>query len=423
MAPECHLLTLPDDIKYLILTSLPDLRSLKDLCKAAPIYAGIHTDFEFSIDRILYLRDALKYSRESIWIAAHRGLLYRYYTTEKEVQGTVDEYVDYVPGVEGPGCYSTELRLLEDKIISNHRYLRAVYEELSQRQLKKRQDAAFEYPFGYITAGDAKRDQEYYLEASPGEEKKIMSSLYRSWVITLLTSLHKSTLQMDCYIGFIFGRWSFWEFMCVRAVQNMLWCEINQVIEDVIFDITNEFDLVGEAEIVSFARNFTNSTASVVLLHDFPAGMLSWFEQSKAESSNVSEQRRFLVKRMRELRDIPQCRELDIPIPNLGLFDFHRQFLMKNLPEDAYIRAWDFGKRRVVKPGRKVTVEKVGEKSYWIRGTDLTAPGDSAMDLHACIWDGWRLKCWGFGVPVNPSVRVTQDFEDPLIPFDMGLPD
>ncbi|KAF3932927.1 hypothetical protein ABW20_dc0101024 [Dactylellina cionopaga] len=407
MAPIGHLGGLPDDIKYLILTSLPDVRSLNSLCKASPDYASLRDSFRSSIERKVYLADALKYSRESVWVACHRDVLYRWYTLENELQQAVDQYLGYmVPTVAENGevgrggCYEVDIEVVQDKIISNHRYILSLYEEMVKRDLERREAVSTFLSLEGRTVEEARREDTYFMKATATEEKRIVAGLYRSWVIVLMTCQHKVTVDRRWYLGLVFSSWSFWEFMCIRAVQRMLWSEIYRVVEDTIFDDAERLAIEEEGEVLDYANTYTDVTGGLILLHDFPAQIHNWFEGNKATSGNP-EQQKEAISHIRELLDVKKkCMSLDIPFPNTNVFDHYQEFLTRErTTPDDYIRCCGFRKRRLCRVGRTADAKKIEGKTYWIKGRDLLWPEESALDLNACVWDNWRLKTWGHTLP------------------------
>ncbi|EPS39848.1 hypothetical protein H072_6372 [Dactylellina haptotyla CBS 200.50] len=400
-----HLETVPDDIKFLILLALPDIRSLNALCAASSAYSRVREDFKFSIENEIYFTDALKYSRESVWVAAHRGTLYRYYATEDEVQSAIDEYTMYPrpilleSGRIGlDGCYGAKYKLLREKIVANHRYIMDLYDELADRDIEKHLGVGIYLPLEDISAEEREREETYRFYCTPGEEKRIVTALYRSWILSLMTCQHKSTIHKEWYLSVVFASWSFWDFMCVRAVQRILWGEINNLIDYAIFNNADMLAIEGEQELLDYARRFTDTTTSLVLLHDFPANMAVWFLGNEDAPATLDE-RKEVTKRTRDLLDVQTCAQLDIPVPSHCFFRLHYEYLMRSVDEHAYIRCSDFKKRRICKPGQTVDWDVVEGKKVWIRGSDMTEPENSGIDLNACVWDGWRLKSWGFTYP------------------------
>ncbi|KAK6504718.1 hypothetical protein TWF481_006657 [Arthrobotrys musiformis] len=221
--------SLPVDVKFIILTSLSTVRSLKSLCRACPSYQTVFTTYQSLIESPVYLDEALgKYARESTWLARYAPQSHNLKNTSAVPLKPAYEYVAYpdpVPALEGPQTITRNNWLY---IIPETAEFLAFVRQLSSSRATKEDTTEFEPYNGYphlqtdekqaavsyhkVICGVFQRfvkqelefltpdplekqrirnEPDVYFLATPDEEERIIRGLYRSFVGLQMSQIYQ----------------------------------------------------------------------------------------------------------------------------------------------------------------------------------------------------------------------------------------
>ncbi|KAF3932692.1 hypothetical protein ABW19_dt0203151 [Dactylella cylindrospora] len=188
--------------------------------------------------------------------------------------------------------------------------------------------------------------------------------------------------------------WGFWELVTAMTVKDFL---STAVAEAVMPALKMELQGRPQAPTIDIALDHLLSS---IFLHEFPSRISSWIDKVYQPDELREATSKLLGLPWVSTESYPP----DIPrhhprTPHLFLETLQAGIGMK----DAWPEARKLKPRRLCRPGKRVMVipELSGPHS-WIDKRDFVAPFDK-IDIHACVWDDWRLEEWGYEFPESPE--------------------
>ncbi|KAK6522793.1 hypothetical protein TWF281_002227 [Arthrobotrys megalospora] len=424
MTPQI-LESLPVDIKFLILSSLNDVRSLYSLCEASPGFASVYDSHQSFIERRVYAHDALAhYRREALWLAVYREKLYKYQPSSLEILQSLAEYKSYpeyptqetlvyemklVPpndllrrdnivlgrnGFQPKRKSYAELLIREkelDLVAKNHKFIFQIYQRFVNIELLKKHTASLSY-LRPIPSNKLSRN---FDAATEEEERRIVAALYR---LLLLVNLFP---HINNSVGELRQGWGFWENIHIRAVRDFLVDDIGSFVKS----ITGKDGM----EWIDPSTKY-GDTFCLLLLHEFPNCLSSGVDGLWSAAQIKKQIPRMYVSPQRNNveNQVQVAKMLNIP-PWQWYPEHDSTYSLYFL--DVSHWGWNCGYRKETpKPNRRLrrptgdyyVRKRIGERWKFVVFSDDGHPKDPmvagpfAIDLTASVWDDRRLQRWGY---------------------------
>ncbi|KAF3290927.1 hypothetical protein TWF970_000185 [Orbilia oligospora] len=380
--------SLPVDIKFIILTSLPTVRSLKSLCRASSNYETVFVKHQSLVESSVYLTEALtRYSREALWLTQYYQQLHTHedklalplkaileYITYPESRSLLEnfkssEYAGWPVYSSTPSqftdfakvlshdfntpkvCDNIKIRKEDEKaIIKYHRTIVGIFQRFVKYELTR----IAPDPPGSLEKYKIRNESDGYFLASETEEERIIEGIYRFFVGLEISQ----NVPYEAVMSSISGLWGSWSVMAVRAIREFLLARIekagghNEEMEIWDDDLGYYGDGVPEDRL---------SIPNLVLNFDFPDNIISWID-GKYDKNHLSRVQRIL-KTTGQSPLGPDSWDT--------IFAFFTQFdPWYNENPDRYTR-----------DGKKM----------WLK-----SPKTGEINGTACLWDHWRLKMYGY---------------------------
>ncbi|EGX48075.1 hypothetical protein AOL_s00081g179 [Orbilia oligospora ATCC 24927] len=376
--------SLPVDIKFIILTSLPTVRSLKSLCRASSNYETVFVKHQSLVESSVYLTEALtRYSREALWLTQYYQQLHTHedklalplkaileYITYPESRSLLEnfkspEYAGWPVYSSTPSqftdfakvlshdfntpkvCDNIKIRKEDEKaIIKYHRTIVGIFQRFVKYELTR----IAPDPPGSLEKYKIRNESDGYFLVSETEEERIIEGIYRFFVGLEISQ----NVPYEAVMSSISGLWGSWSVMAVRAIREFLLARIekagghNEEMEIWDDDLGYYDDGVPEDRL---------SIPNLVLNFDFPDNIISWID-GKYDKNHLSRVQRIL-KTTGQSPLGPDSWDT--------IFAFFTQFdPWYNENPDRYTR-----------DGKKM----------WLK-----SPKTGEINGTACLWDHWRLK-------------------------------
>ncbi|KAF3932663.1 hypothetical protein ABW19_dt0201909 [Dactylella cylindrospora] len=415
-----NLLSLPPEIIYTILSQVSDLSTLRSLRLASSKFNAVFKQYQSTLSHKILLADALKYERETVFLAVHFKTIYRYNFRPGDMFAAGEQYYNYVQPAEvlnrefnDPDLvprkasqledrYQCDVRALESTIVDNHRGIYAVYKLFLEEELSK-------YPSYGVPGGGkdgdraAKTSGHINLDIRRSEEERIIAALYRFWILMLITAQRPLwRFNSNRVLFHIATTWTFRQCMAVLVVQEFLTGALRRALEPpaeevlqrllVENKITRSPDLGYGPRSVYDSNMFPEYLMVSILLYEFPSRIASWISDGPAQ---VEENLSNFLKVSSDLR-FPNAKEDDVPLPCVSFTFVIRGFLRAQIANGG-LHFTGQEPLRICKPGRGSYTEPASP-GVWIGRCELQEPYEN-IDIQACLWDDWRLENWGYEFP------------------------
>ncbi|KAK6345587.1 hypothetical protein TWF718_007498 [Orbilia javanica] len=388
--------SLHEDLKFLILSSLPTVRSLKSLCRASSKYRAVFTEYQSAIESSVYLSEALeRYSRESLWLARYHK---RLHTLESRTSAVVAvlEYIVYPEPPPPPedfyhqgfdngdwranvAIYGT-FRLYENRFsekfstLANHRgplnlqkndkkaiikYHRTIV-DIFQRLVRCELTIISPDPPHSLEKYKIRNETDAYFLVTPVEEEAIIEGLYRYF---LGLEIRETQSYWVATMPSLTNLWGVRGVAAVWAARDFMVSRIERAGgHKPVISVRPEYSLDPDDPIVPVH----NSIPRLALTHDFPDNILTWLDGGY-DGKHMS--------RIQEISDITgQALSTSDPWNTdfTGFVELGSDIRFKN-PEDPILQA--------------LRLEK---------DLCLVDPKTGKAELRVCLWDSWRLKEYGY---------------------------
>ncbi|KAK6531960.1 hypothetical protein TWF694_003123 [Orbilia ellipsospora] len=351
--------TVPDDIKYLFLASLEDVRSLKALCQVSALFAAVFSSRPSTIKAKVYFADALKYKNEALWVTSIKSLSA---PVDKTIMVTaIDMYIRTSGTAQAPytidgNTYSHISKDLEETLYRNHEAVAELYEDFTKLVFETQL-----LPDGVVRT---------HVSPTESEERRIMKALYRTWMVLLICEKIQGPMIIAECTGKLFHTWGFWENVAVWGVLQGLYRGVFKTV----------VDKLGEMATAGVLSRFNSRSVpesdltSLCLVYDFPEKTHRWIRKGEMEPGQAAS---------RVLEIFPLVHDRD---PGAWLRDSmsnEYQVVVKaqeNLNANGSKQLGDDYARdrpRVFKRDRYML-------GTYFRGVQV--------DLGAYVWDDWRLE-------------------------------
>ncbi|KAK6528404.1 hypothetical protein TWF281_009645 [Arthrobotrys megalospora] len=394
---------LPVDLKFLILSSLTTIRSLRSLRKASLKYQAVFVEYQSLVESSVYCNEALDlYSRESLWLARYHNRLhtidivgsskadialqtaleyiaypqlpppptgFQFNSTmgpreRRELEARFDSYASGFK--TNQRCRSYKLRKEDqERMAKHHKVIVGIFERFVKRELLI---IAPEISTS-DERGKVERAVESHCLVSTGEEERIIEGIYRFFVgLNIAKYLPHSRGWNDSYQGAISSipkLWGFWGTVAVQATREFLLDLIemagaNHPAQKIRYHNGSEYSYYEEPGI---------SVPNLILFSGFPDNILHWIDGVYAEDPQA---------KVEELQKAPDSDAL-FTTPwdtNFALF--------------LSFRPWQYSYWGEV------------DEAYLLRdgvSPRLQKPGTSGKrpEIRAGLWDNWRLEKYGYG--------------------------
>ncbi|KAK6528467.1 hypothetical protein TWF281_009708 [Arthrobotrys megalospora] len=433
--------SLPGDICFLILSSLPTIRSLRSLCQASEVYDALFLSHKTSIESAVSLREALEhYSSEAVWLAQyHDRLRGSIGDPDEEVPLALLAYMSYpnppppiklsnfeqqsgpdfstqAPVEQFSKAIESELRNIgqtpdsnvrprnysgpalrkesREKIARCHKTIIDIYERFVKQEVSRRRGSST-----YKLPGkrQARRMssvrpalENTYLWVSPKEEERIIEALYRFFVgFSVIGSLTSNSYHPS--VNYAIRAWGLWGAIGVRAVRDFL---ENKICRSQSRDPT-------KLQLDTHDHNF-------LLLYEFPENLSMWIDPEtplqrlEARANTIRKQ---LETNPAFFYGEDGWRRFDTMYISLDLFMTHPRGHDFKVESAEYCYR-DGEKVRFLEP------LQIARQTHKLRCPDkdpevFLVPAEDNLgrrlartgrfDLHAALWDNETLKVWGYG--------------------------